>query len=228
LPPIEDSTAPSPPIEDTSPPIEDTVEEPRREPEDLVPQQVHVSDVSTVSELDSLNLNFVDGITGTMVTDLMTFLLRKQKIHEAYEKRKEEGQRVHSRLQEALKGTRLTGGTLFKLRKVVLCDEVLEVRKERDAAIQNTKIDGVVKLVERYNKRLGKYSTVIASTKKEEDYTVTELKAWLAVSKKRVDGPMPSTLPKRAVREITEQRGTYIARTSTGRGPLGYLDYTCD
>jgi cation transport regulator ChaC len=210
--PIEDTvedTAPSSPIEDTvedtapSSPIEDTVEEPRREPEDLVPQQIHVSDASTVSELDSLNLNFVDGIAGTMTTDLMTFLLRKQKIHEAYEKRKEEGQRVRSRLQEALKGTRLTGGALFKVRKVVLCDEVLEVRRERDAAIQNTKMDGVVKLVERYNKRLEKYSTVIASTKKEQEYTVTELKAWLAVRKKRVDGPMPSTLAK--LKELYEK-----------------------
>jgi hypothetical protein len=48
-----------------------------------------------------------------------------------------------------LKGTtRLTGGALFKVRKVVLCDEVLDVvRRERDAAIQNTKMDGVVKLL---------------------------------------------------------------------------------
>jgi hypothetical protein len=77
-----------------------------------------------------------------MTTDLMTFLLRKQqKMHEAYEKRKEKGQRVRSRLQDALKGTKLTGGALFKLRKVVLCDEVIEVRRERDAAIQNTKMD---------------------------------------------------------------------------------------
>jgi hypothetical protein len=105
-----------------------------------------------------------------MTTDLMTFLLRKQKIHEAYQKRKEEGQRVITRLQEALKGTRLAGGGLFKIRKVVvLCDKVLEVRKGRDAAIQNTKIDAVVKLVEKFNKRLEKYSTVISSTRKEEN-----------------------------------------------------------
>jgi hypothetical protein len=32
---------------------------------------------------------------------------------------------------------------------------------------------------------------------------VTELKAWLAVRKKRVDGPMPSTLPK--LKELYEK-----------------------
>jgi hypothetical protein len=131
-----------------------------------------------------------------MTTDLMTFLLRKQKIHEAYQKRKEEGQRVRSRLQDALKGTMLTGGALFKVRKVVLCDEVLEVRKGRDTAIQNTKIDAVVKLVEKFNKRLEKYSTVVSSTRKEEEYTNVELKAWLAVHKKKQDGAMSTTSPK--------------------------------
>jgi hypothetical protein len=155
-----------------------------------------MSDVSAISELDSLNLNFIDGIAGTMTTNPMTFLLRKQKIHEAYQKRKEEGQRVRTRLQEALKGTRLTGGALFKIRKVVLCDEVLEVRKGRDAAIQNTKIDAVMKLVEKFNKLLEKYSTVISSTRKEEECTNVELKAWLAVRKKKQDGAMPTTLPK--------------------------------
>jgi hypothetical protein len=128
---------PSPTEEGTpSPPIEEGAPSPSIEVLDI-------SDVSAVSELESLNLNFVDGIAGTMMTDLMTFLLRKQKIHEAYQKRKEERRRVRSRLQEALKSTRLTGGGLFKIRKVVLCDEVLEVRKGRDAAIQNTKIDAV-------------------------------------------------------------------------------------
>jgi hypothetical protein len=145
--PIEDDTPPpiETPIEDDTPSVSAPIEHVE------VP---HMSDVSAISELDSLNLNFIDGIAGTMTTDLMTFLLKKQKIHaEAYQKRKEEGKRVQTRLQEALKGTRLTGGALFKIRKVVLCDEVLEVRKGRDAAIQNTKIDAVVKLVEKFNKR---------------------------------------------------------------------------
>jgi hypothetical protein len=76
-----------------------------------------ISDVSAVLELESLNLNFVDGIAGNMTTGcLRTFLLRKQKIHEAYQKRKEEGHRVRSRLQKALKGTRLSGEALFKIR----------------------------------------------------------------------------------------------------------------
>jgi hypothetical protein len=75
-----------------------------------------------------------------------------------------------------LKGTRLTGGALFKVRKVVLCDEVLEVRKGRDAAIQSTKIDAVAKLVEKFNKHLEKYATVIASTRKEAECTNGELK----------------------------------------------------
>jgi hypothetical protein len=165
---IKDDTPSVPP-----PPIETPIEDDTPSVPPILHVEVpHMSDVSAVSELNSLNLNFIDGIAGTMTTDLMTFLLRKQKIYEAYQKRKEEGQRVRTRLQEeALKGTRLTGGALFKIRKVVLCDEVLEVRKGRDAAIQNTKIYAVVKLVEKFNKRLEKYSTVISSTRKEEEYT---------------------------------------------------------
>jgi hypothetical protein len=76
-----------------------------------------------------------------------------------------------------------------------LCDEVLEVRKGRDAAIQNTKIDAVVKLIEKFIKRLEKYSTMISSTRKEEEYTNIKLKAWLAVRKKKQDGAMPTTSP---------------------------------
>jgi hypothetical protein len=68
--------------------------------------------------------------------------------------------------------------------------------KGREAAIQNTKIYAVVKLVEKFNKRLEKYSTVISSARKEEEYTNVELKAWLAVRKKKQDGAMPTTSPK--------------------------------
>jgi hypothetical protein len=37
---------------------------------------------------------------------------------------------------------------------------------------------------------------VISSTRKEEEYTNVELKAWLAVRKKKQDGAMPTVLPK--------------------------------
>jgi hypothetical protein len=54
----------------------------------------------------------------------------------------------------------------------------------------------LVKLVQKFNKRLEKYSTMISSTRKEEEYTNIELKAWLAVRKKKQDGAMPTTSPK--------------------------------
>jgi hypothetical protein len=89
--PIVDAT-PSVPtsIEDnTPPPIETPIED--GTPSVLAPiehvEVPHMSHVSAISMLDSLNLNFVDGIAGTMTTDLMTFLLRKQKIHMKHNRR---------------------------------------------------------------------------------------------------------------------------------------------
>jgi hypothetical protein len=75
-----------------------------------------------------------------------------------------------------------------------LDDEVLDLRKERDAVIRDGKKEVVIELVDKYNKRLEKYQAVIATTKQEQEYTVPELKAWLAVRKKKVEGAMPTTL----------------------------------
>jgi hypothetical protein len=161
---------------------------------DVTEEASQVSRFSSLSALDELNLNFVNGIAGEMTQDLLALLLRKHKIHEAFVKRKEEGQRVRTRLATALKETRLTGGALFKIRQIVLDDEVLDLRKERDAAIRDGKKEVVIKLVDKYNKRLEKYQAVIATTKQEQEYTVPELKAWLAVQKKKVEGAMPTTL----------------------------------
>jgi hypothetical protein len=144
--------------------------------------------------LDGLDLNYVSGIAGEMTQDLLAVLLRKQKIHQAFVKRKEEGQRVRTRLAIALKETRLTGGALFKVRHIVLDDEVLVLRKERDAAIRNGKRQGIIKFVDNYNKRLERYRAVIATTKQEQKYTVPELKAWLTVRKTKEEGAMPTTL----------------------------------
>jgi hypothetical protein len=69
---VDTPSVPPPPIE--TPAIEDDTPVPAPINHVEVP---HMSNVSTVSELESLNLNFVDGIAGTMTTDLMTFLLRK-------------------------------------------------------------------------------------------------------------------------------------------------------
>jgi pyruvate dehydrogenase complex dehydrogenase (E1) component len=129
-----------------------------------------------------------------MTQVLLAVLLRKQKIHEAFVKRKEEGQRVCTRLAIALKETRLTGGALFKVRQIVLEYEVLVLRKERDAAIRNGKRQGIIKFVDKYNKCLEQYRAVIATTKQEQEYTVPELKAWLTVHKTKEEGVMPTTL----------------------------------
>jgi hypothetical protein len=83
---------------------------------DVTEEALQVSRLSSRSALDELNLNFVNGIAGEMTQDLLAVLLRKQKIHEAFVNRKEEGQRVRTRLATALKETRLTGGALFKIR----------------------------------------------------------------------------------------------------------------
>jgi hypothetical protein len=161
---------------------------------DVTEEASQVSHLSYLSALDELNLNFVNGIAGEMTQDLLAVLLRKQKIHEAFVKQKEEGQRVRTRLATALKETRSTGGALFKIRQIILDDEVLDLRKERDAAIRDGKKAIVIKLVDKYNKRLEKYQAVIATTKQEQEHTVPESKAWLAVLEKKVEGTMPTTL----------------------------------
>jgi hypothetical protein len=101
---------------------------------------------------------------------------------------------VRTRLVIALKETRLTGGALFKVRQIVLDDEVLVLRKERDTAIRNGKRQGIIKFVDKYNKRLERYRAVIATTKQELEYTVPELKAQLTVRKTKEEGAMPTTL----------------------------------
>jgi hypothetical protein len=60
---------------------------------------------------------------------------------------------VCTRLAITLKETRLTGGALFKVRQIVLDDEVLVLRKERDAAIRNGKRQGIIKFVKKKNTR---------------------------------------------------------------------------
>ena len=91
----------------------------------------------------------------------------KKKTHEAFIERGEEGRVVRQRLADALEDVKLTGGALFKVGHVVLCKDLLSLRKDRDEKAQKTTADAILKFVDRYNKRLEDYKTIIDLQKKK-------------------------------------------------------------
>ena len=152
-----------------------------------------ISDLSKSSGLNLLALNFDDGESGTIMQDVLQYVLRRKKTHETYIKRREEARVVQKRLADALENVKLTGGALFKVGHVVLCKDVLLVRKERDINIHNKSVNAIKNSVDRYNKRLEDYKKIIFTHKNETTYTMAELSTWLRVRKRKADGKFPTT-----------------------------------
>ena len=88
---------------------------------------------------------------------------------------------------------KLTGGALFRVGHVVLCKDVLQIRKERDVIIQNNKVNAIKKCVDKYNKRLEDYKKILDLYKNDMNFTIAQLSTWVRVRKRKADGKLPTT-----------------------------------
>ena len=157
---------------------------------------------SNIQRLEELNLNFSEGIAGDFTLDMLQHVKRKEKVHEAYLKRKKEGEETQERFNEFFKNVKLTAGNIFKFNKCVLDGDILAYRQNKEDESKQQQINVLKSLVKRYNRRLEEYLTISNNgseaflSKEPASYTNTELKKSVAVKKLKNDGPMPQTKAK--------------------------------
>ena len=145
-----------------------------------------------------LNLNVSKGISGEVVVDFVDQLRKNASVQENFENRKKRSTDIHNRHESLLKDCRLTAGSLFKCGQVLLGKEVLELRREKDAAAEEKRLKPIRNAIESYNKRFQKYSELLESGfLNKKSPTSGELDIWLSVRKKK-KGKLPTTVNLKA------------------------------
>ena len=143
-------------------------------------------------ELDELNLNFTHGVAGTFTQDLLQHVIKKDALHKAYLKRKQEGTEAAQNLDEAvrLSKEKISGGTMFKCRHTACDDTLLRLRRDLEARKIAVSTAAVQRAVDLYNKRMSKYDALVVKGKAK--YNATDLKVWCDVRRKKADKGLPS------------------------------------
>ena len=79
--------------------------------------------------IDLNNLNFDRGLAGEFTVDIVQHIAKNEKISENLKKRYETGRTTRNKIDEQ---RRLTGGVLFDANHIVLDEEVLKLREEKE------------------------------------------------------------------------------------------------
>ena len=155
-------------------------------------EKTHDVCYATDDPIGPLGLNFHHGIAGDLTADLIRVWRKNYSVHKSLEQQKKAGQQANQRFKDFCKDQRMTAGTIFKFGKVVLDKNILEYRREKEAENEQKKIDALKTACQIYQKRMEKYENMIGSGyETSSKQTVSEIKLWLSVRKKKADGKMP-------------------------------------
>ena len=140
--------------------------------------------------IDLTNINFDRGLAGEFTIDILQHIIRKEKVRENLNARYNEGQVVRGRIDET---RRLTGGSMFKSNHIVLDEEVLRYRENKEEEKNQKLINTIQKAINEYNKRKLEYDKIMAGTKQEKDYGVAEYKSVIHFKKWKSDAAVPTS-----------------------------------
>ena len=87
---------------------------------------------------------------------------------------------------------RLTGGTMFNGDKIVLDEEILNIREGKELEKSDAREKVIQSAIDKYNARLDAYNTLIASNIDKSKYNAKQKKAIVTLKKVKEDAAVPS------------------------------------
>jgi len=153
--------------------------------------QSTISSLSSDTDVVSALLNLKEGMSGSVLSDLLQHAQRCKHVKKNLQERYDQGKSLRRELEDA-KG-KITAGTLFKCGKVVLDDELLILQEEKEEAAQRSREEIREKQVREYESRQKSALSVLQSTKTKEQLTSAELKAVVLWKKRKGDKALPTT-----------------------------------
>jgi hypothetical protein len=157
---------------------------------DLNPDPAPPADNSAKATLD--RLTFDSGLAGEFSLDIIQHMVKKESVRDNLQNRYDEGRSLRENLKDA---RRMTGGTLFKVRHIVLDEEVLAMREEKEEEKTNERRQVVTNVITEFNERKHDYDKVFNSPKSPENYNIADLKAIVHFKKRKGDAAVPSLKP---------------------------------
>jgi hypothetical protein len=170
----------------------------------------------TFAALDKLNFN--TGMSGDFTLDIIQHPVKKESVRDNLQNRYEEGRCLREKLKAA---RRMTGGTLFKVRHIVLDEEVLAMREEKEEEKTNERRQVVTNAITEFYQRKRDYDKVLNLPKSPESYNAAALKAIIHYKKRRGGNaavPTLKTLLKKRYDETNDRPDLTLKHFLADRG----------
>ena len=153
------------------------------------------------------------------MVDLVQNLRKNHGVQANFKKHNEEIGAAGGRLDDFVSDKRLTAGLFWKFNGCHLNDEVLALRRRKDAKLTQKDMEAIGKAADTHNKRLKMYQALVDKGDVDKE-TVQVLKLWLQVRvKAKIDGvKIPMDKPS-----LLELKAKYALRN-----PLTLREYLID
>ena len=119
-------------------------------------------------------------------------MVRKEKINENLNCRYERGRATRGEIDNT---RRLTGGSLFNSKHIILDSEVLEYREGKEKEKEDEKLKTIQNAVQKYNDYKVAYFDLINGETDEKDYKGKHYKMYINWKKRASDSAVPSKVP---------------------------------
>ena len=138
------------------------------------------------------DLNFERGLAGEFTVDILQHMIRKEKINENFNCYYERGRATRGEIDNT---RRLTGGSLFESKHIILDSEVLKYREGKEKEKEDEKLKTIQNAVQKYNDYKVAYFDLINGATDEKDYKGKHYKIYINWKKRSSDSAIPSKVP---------------------------------
>ena len=141
----------------------------------------------------SLDLNTRKGAAGELATDYFQMIRNKDQVIDKYKARIDKGEKFQMNLKDALKGSTLISGALYRCGIAVLGKDIWKYKKENERHQDDKHLIVLKNTAKSHQKRLQTYHELIANKKKQDRslYTAQDWKNYLIVRKIKDDTVLP-------------------------------------